>query len=112
MRGLRGVFRHLALMLLLLSLGSAPAANAMTHVPGTLAAEAAHAEWHAEKGEVWQADGHQNHDATDHDLLTLIILSSHGNATFGLKAAIELQDLPALAEAICDGPRRPPRDGL
>ena len=53
MRGLDWVFRPLAVLILLLSLGSAPVMDALTHGPGTLAAEADHAAWHAEKGEVW-----------------------------------------------------------
>ncbi len=103
------VFRPLAVLILLVSLGLAPVTDAVTHGPGTLAAEADHAAWHAEKDEVWQADGHQHHDATDHDHSTMIILPSQQDQTFDLGAAIELNDLPALNGAIRDGPRRPPR---
>jgi len=96
--------------MLLLSLGSAPVVDALTHGPGTLAAEADHAAWHAEKGEIWQADGHQHHDSTDHDHSTVIILDNHDNETFDLRIAIELSDLLALSSATHDGPRRPPRE--
>lgn len=103
------VFRPVAVLILLVSLGFAPVTDAVTHGPGTLAAEADHAAWHAEKGEVWQADGHKHHDSTDHDHSTMIILPSQQDQTFDLRAAIELNDLPALNGAIRDGPRRPPR---
>lgn len=52
MRGFNWVIRPLAVLMLLLSLGSAPVVDALTHGPGTVAAEADHAAWHAEKGEV------------------------------------------------------------
>ena len=110
MRGLMWVLRPLVVLTLLLSLGSAPVVDALTHGPGTLAAEADHAAWHAEKGEVWQADSHQHHDSTDHDHSTVIILASQENEVFDLTTAIEVSDLPALSGAIRDGPRRPPRD--
>ena len=58
MGGVIWVIRPLAVLMLLLSLAFAPVTNALTHGPGTLAAEADHAAWRAEKGEVWQAEGH------------------------------------------------------
>lgn len=110
MRRLNWVIRPLAVLLLLLSLGSAPVVDALTHGPGTLAAEADHAAWHAEKGEVWQADSHQHHDATDHDHATSVILGSQEAAIFDMRTAAEFGDLPILSGAIRDGPRRPPRE--
>jgi hypothetical protein len=108
MRGLNWVIRPLAVLMLLLSLGSAPVVDALTHGPGTLAAEADHAAWHAEKGEVWQADSHQHHDSTDHDHATSVILASQETAIFDMRTAAEFGDLPILSGAIRDGPRRPP----
>lgn len=109
MRGFDWVIQVLAVLMLLLSLGSAPVADALTHGPGTLAAEADHAAWHAEKGEIWQADDHQHHDSTDHDHSIVIILANQDNETFDLRTATPLSDLLALSGAIQDGPRRPPR---
>lgn len=76
MGGVLWVFQLLAALMLLLSLALAPVADALTHGPGTLAAEADHPAWHAEKGEVWQAEGHTHHDSTDHDHSTAVILVS------------------------------------
>jgi hypothetical protein len=109
MHGLIWVIRPLAVLMLLVSLGFAPVTDALTHGPGALAAEADHAAWHAEKGEVWQADDHQHHDSTDHDHLTVIILASDAIGAFDLRSAIKLHDQPALSGAIRGGPRRPPR---
>ena len=109
MRRFDQVIRALAVLLLLLSLGSAPVADALTHGPGTLATEADHAAWHADKGEVWQADSHQHHDSTDHDHATSVILTSKETQTFDMRTAAEFGDLRLLSGAIRDGPRRPPR---
>ena len=100
------------MLMLLLSLGSAPVVDALTHGPGMSATEADHAAWHAEKGEVWQADRHQHHDATDHDHdhATSVILGSQEAAIFDMRTAAEFGDLPILSGAIRDGPRRPPRE--
>ena len=81
MRRFNWVIRPLAVLMLLLSLGSAPMVDALTHGPGTLAAKADHAAWHAEKGEVWQADSHQHHDSTDHDHTTSVTLRVAGAYT-------------------------------
>ena len=110
MRGFNWVIRSLAVLMLLLSLGSAPVVDAVTHGPGTLAAEADHAAWHAEKGEIWQADSHQHHDSTDHDHAWSVILASQEPEIFDMRTAAEFGDLPVLCGAIRDGPRRPPRE--
>ena len=110
MRRFDQVIRALAVWMLLLSLGSAPVVDALTHGPGSLVAEADHASWHAEKGEISQADGHQPHDSTDHDHSTVIILANQDSGTFDLRTAAPLSDLPALSSAPNDGPRRPPRE--
>ena len=109
MRGFDRVIRALA-VLLLLSIGSAPVVDALTHGPGTLAAEADHAAWHADKGEIGQADGHQHHDSTDHDHATSVILASQEAGIFELRTESEFGDLPILSGAIRDGLRRPPRE--
>jgi len=110
MRGFDRVIRALAVLLMLLSLGSAPVVDALTHGPGTLAAEADHASRHAEKGEIWQAEGHQHHDSTDHDHSAVVILPDQDNETFDPRTATPLSDLLALSGAPRDGPRRPPRE--
>ena len=110
MRRFDRVLQVLAVLMLLLSLGSAPVVDALTHGPGTLAAEADHAVWHAEKGGVWQADSHPYHDASDHDHSTVIILSNQDHAAFDLRTATPFSDLPTMSGATHDGPRRPPRD--
>lgn len=110
MRGFSWVMRTLVALMLLLSFGSAPVVDALTHGPGTLAAEADHAAWHAEKGEVWQADSHQHHDSTDHDHAWSVILAGQDTEVFDLRTAAEFDDLPVLSGAIRDGPRRPPRE--
>ena len=110
MRGFNWVMRQLAALLLLLSLGSAPVVDALTHGPGTLVAEADHAAWHAEKGEVWQADSHQHHDSTDHDHAWSVIMAGQDTEIFDMRKAAEFDDLPVLSGAIRDGPRRPPRE--
>ncbi len=109
MRRFDRVIRVLAVWMLLLSLGSAPVVDALTHGPGTLAAEADHAAWHAEKGEIRQADGHKHHDSTDHDHSTVIILANQDHETFDLRIVTLLSDLLALSSATHDGLRRPPR---
>lgn len=109
MRRFHGVIRSLAVVMLLLALGSAPVLDALAHGPGALAIEADHAAWHAEKGEVWQADSHQHHDSTDHDHTASVILTSQETDVFDLRIAAEFGDLPVLHGAIRDGPRRPPR---
>jgi hypothetical protein len=112
MGGLTWVFRPLAVLMLLLSLGAAPLTDALTHGLGALATEADHAAWHAEKGEAWQAAGHQNGDATEHDHSAVIILGTHENEAFDVSTAIELSELHALSGAIREGPKRPPRGGV
>lgn len=109
MHRLDRVLRALVALLLVLALGSAPVVDALAHGPGTLAAEADHANWHAERGEIWQADGHQHHDSTDHDHSTVIILANQDAVTFDPRSAIQIGDLLALSGATQDGPRRPPR---
>jgi len=110
MRRFDWVIRALAALMLLLALGSAPVVDALTHGPGTLATEADHASWHAEKGETSQADSHQHHDSTDHDHSTSVILTSQETEVFDMRTATEFGGLPALSGAIRDGPRRPPRE--
>ncbi len=110
MRRFEWVFRPLAVLMLLLSLGSGPVTDALTHGPGPVAAEADHPAWHAHKGEVRQADSHQHHDSTDHDHATSVILASQETAIFDMRTAAEFGDLPVLSGAIRDGPRRPPRE--
>lgn len=112
MGGVIWVIRPLAVLMLLLSLAFAPVTNALTHGPGTLAAEADHAAWHAEKGEVWQAEGHTHHDSTDHDHSTAVILGTQVMGVLDPGTAIEPRDLPKLTGAIRDGPRRPPRQSV
>ena len=109
MRRSQSVLRALAAVVLLLSLGFAPVTDALNHGPGTLAAEADHAAWHATRGELWQADVHQHHDSSEHDHSTSVVLGSQAADTFEAQEVIELHDLPVLAGAIRDGPRRPPR---
>ncbi len=106
------VIRALAVLMLLLSLGSAPVVDALSHGAGTLANEADHASWHAEKGEIRQADSHQHHDSTDHDHATSVILGSQEAAIFDMRTAAEFGDLPILSGEIRDGPRRPPREAV
>jgi len=112
MRGFNWFMRPLAVLILLLSLGSAPVMDALTHGPGTLAAEADHAAWHAEKGDVWQADSHQHHDSTDHDHAWSVILAAQDAEIFDMRAAAAFDDLPVLSGVIRDGPRRPPREAV
>lgn len=50
MRRFDWLYRPLAMMLIAIALASAPVVDLVTHGPGTLAAEADHAAWHAEKG--------------------------------------------------------------
>jgi hypothetical protein len=107
-RSLR-VLQALAALVLLLSLGLGPVMDALTHGPGTHAAEADHAAWHAGRGEIWQADAHQHHDATDHDHSTSVILAAQATHSFEAQGVIELRDPPVLTGAIRDGLRRPPR---
>ena len=110
MRRFDRVIRALAVLMVLLSLGSASVVDALTHGPGTLASEADHAAWHAEKGEIWQADSHQHHDSTDHHHATAVILASQVTEIFDMRTDAEFGDLPALSGAIRDGPRQPPRE--
>ena len=108
MRGFNWIMRRLAVLMLLLSLGSTPLMDALT--PGTLVAEADHAAWHAEKGEVWQADNHQHHDSTDHDHAWSVILLGQATQIFDMPTATELDNMQVLSGATRDGPRRPPRE--
>lgn len=110
MRAFKWVVRRLAVLTLRLSLASAPLVDALPHGPGTLAAEAVHATWHAERGEVWQADSHQHHDSTDHDHAWSVILTGQATQIFDIRAIAEFDDLPALSGASRDGPRRPPQE--
>jgi hypothetical protein len=96
-------------VLVLLALLLAPVTDAVTHGPGTLVAQADHAAWHAERGELWQSDGHQHHDVEDHDHAVSAILTSQNTYALEFNDVIELRDLPVFTMAIRDGPRRPPR---
>ena len=104
------VMRMLAACVLLLSLGTAPVAEAVTHGPGALLAEADHATWHAERSALSHAESHPHHDATDHDHSSSIILGAQNSQTVDSRSVIELNGLPALLQTGHDGPRRPPRD--
>jgi hypothetical protein len=99
----------MAVVMLLLALGYAPVLDTLSHGPGALAIEADHAAWHAEKGEIWQADSHQHHDSTDHDHTTSVILTAQENEILDMRTEAEFGNLPVLNGAIRDGPRRPPR---
>lgn len=112
MGGVMRLFRPMAVLMLLLSLAFALVTDAVAHGPGTLAAEADHAAWHADKGEIWQAEGHTHHDSTDHDHTMAVILVSQVTSVLDLGTAIEPHDLPTLTGAIHDGPRRPPRQSV
>ncbi len=104
------VIRVLAACVLLLSLGTAPTTEAVTHGSGMLIAEAEHAAWHAERAALSHADSHPHHDATDHDHSSSIILGSQESHAFDSRSEIELNSLPALLPTVQDGPKRPPRD--
>ena len=84
----------------------------MTHGPGTAAAEAEHAAFHADRGENWQTAEHAHHDATDHDHATQAILPDRATTLVVLGAVIELRNLGQMTDVIRDGPRRPPRLAL
>lgn len=109
MPGLHRIMQAFAAIVLLLSLGTAPMTNAMTHGPGTLAAEAEHAAFHAERGEHGTAAGHPHHDASDHDHATPVILTDGPATIVELEAVIETDTLPQMTGVIRDGPLRPPR---
>ena len=85
MRGTNWVKWPLAVLLMLLSLGSAPVVDALTHGPGTLAARADHAASQAETGGTLQADSRQHHDSTCHDPEWSLILVAQDNAIFAMR---------------------------
>lgn len=109
MTGFRRIMQALAAVVLLLSLGLVPVTDALTHGPGTLAAEAEHTAFHAARGEHWTTTGHQHHDASDHDHASPAILESRGVTLVQVGQAVETAALPQMTGVIRDRPRRPPR---
>ena len=100
----RRIMQALAAIVLLLSLGIAPVTDALTHGPGTLLAKAAHAAFHADRGEHWAATGHPHHDASDHDHATPTILAAEDETLPDFTTAIETGSLPQMTGVIRAGP--------
>lgn len=109
MSRLHRIMQVLAALVLLMSLGGAPVVNALTHGPGTLVAEADHAAWHAAQGDLWQADDHQHHDASDHDHSKPAILADITATKVAFPATLLRPSLQRMSGVTVEGLRRPPR---
>ena len=90
----------------LIALGFAPVVTALTHGPGALVAEADHAAWHAEQGDLDRAP---HHDASDHDHSTATILPDPIAVEMTIDRRAEACEPFPLGDACRKGPRRPPR---
>lgn len=98
-----GIARALCLALLL-ALALAPAVEATHHGPGTLVAEAGH----------HSADPHHhhpeaNHDASDHDHVSVGLMTAHGIGVYADLVRESLSGSVAAENSPPDSPRRPPR---
>lgn len=100
-----------ACLIVALSLAAAPAAEAVKHGPGALAAEADHRAWHTENGQshAMPSGSHGHHDSGDHDhVVAAILVASGSEVAFPPKSTLRPETLAADG-TIRDGPRRPPR---
>jgi hypothetical protein len=109
MTGFQANLKRAMVVLVFLALALVPILQAVTHGPAAFLAEADHAAYHAELGDLWQLDDDTHHDAIDHDHSTSVILPSADDPAPPLGQnvrSLRHVSLPGIAE---DCLRRPPR---
>lgn len=94
-------------LVLLLALALAPAVEAAHHGPGTLAAEAH--DHHAHPADPYHHHPDTHHDASDHDHVSVALLTSHGVEVHANPGREDLSGSVAAESSPPDNPRRPPR---
>ncbi|MCZ8077820.1 MAG: hypothetical protein O9289_16230 [Rhodobacteraceae bacterium] len=115
MGGIGAVLMRVAAMLALLALVVAPVADAATHGPGAVMAQAEHAVLHGGAGDHLDHHGHHHghshchHDATDHDHSASVILSAAPVLALPQGKAQGVALAREFAGTAAEGPRRPPR---
>jgi hypothetical protein len=102
-------FRRVAAVLVLFALVSAPVAEAATHGPGAVVAEAGHAAWHSEMGHHGHHGNHGHHDATDHDHSASVVLPTAPEFALPQGKAHRSARVRDFAGIGGEGLRRPPK---
>lgn len=97
-------------VLVFLALALVPILQAVTHGPAAFLAEADHAAYHAEQGDLWQADHDTHHDAIDHDHSTSVILSAADDPAIPPRQNLRSLRHVSLVGIDGNGLRRPPRE--
>lgn len=98
-----------ACLILALSLGFAPAIEAVKHGPRAMAAEADHRAFHAAQGHAHDIAGAAHHDSSDHDHVGAALLAPPRTEIPPPPARTLRADSLGADGTIRDGPRRPPR---
>jgi hypothetical protein len=93
-------------LMLVLALAAAPAIETAHHGPGALVAEADH---HAHGPGHDHDHGGAPHDSSDHDHVSIALLSGQGAEVHAAPSHQELSGSVVAASSPPDSPRRPPR---
>jgi hypothetical protein len=109
MTGFRENLKRAMVVMVFLALALVPVMQAVTHGPAAFLAEADHAAYHAEQGDLWQLDDDAHHDAIDHDHSTSVILLAADHAEPPPSLQVRSLRHVSLAGIAEDGLRRPPR---
>jgi hypothetical protein len=109
MAGFQANLRRVVTALVFLTLALVPIMQSVTHGPAAILAEADHAAYHAEQGDLWQMDDHTHHDAIDHDHSTSVILPAADDPAPPLGQNVRSLRHVSLAGIAGNGLRRPPR---
>lgn len=108
MTGFQATLKRAMVALAFLALALVPMLQAATHGPAIFA-EADHAAYHPEQGDLWQAGDDTPHDAIDHDHWTSVILPAADDAAPPTGQKVRSLRHVNLAGIDGTGLRRPPR---
>jgi hypothetical protein len=112
MTGFQANLRQVVTVLVFLTLALVPMLQAVTHGPAAVLAEADHAAYHAELGDLWQVDDDTHHDAIDHDHSTNVILPAADDPAPPPGQNLRSLRHFSLAGIAGNGLRRPPRGAV
>lgn len=109
MTGFQANLKRAMIVLVFLALALVPILQAVTHGPAAFLAEADHAAYHAELGDLWQLDDDTHHNAIDHDHSTSVILPAADDTAPPPGQKVRSLRHVNLAGIAGTGLRRPPR---
>lgn len=109
MTGFQANLKRAMVVLVFLALALVPILQAVTHGPAAFLAEADHAAYHAELGDLWQVNDDTHHDAIDHDHSTSVILPAADDPAPPLGQYVRSLRHVSLGSIARNSLRRPPR---